>query len=132
MLRLVLRESRSRPDRCWLSGRISAASVPEGAGPPAQIGTVSRTSGSCPTARSRRTSRSRSPWIGSRGTTIAKVVPETLALVGLGGKEKRYPMSCPGAKQQRVAIARAFVNRPIISWPTNRPENLDPTTSWAS
>jgi spermidine/putrescine transport system ATP-binding protein len=56
------------------------------------------------------------------GLRIAKVsedeiktrVLDSLALVGLGGYEKRRVHQLSGGQQQRVAIARAVVNRPQV------------------
>lgn len=67
--------------------------------------------------------------IGRSTREIRRVVPETLELVGLDGKERRLPDELSGGEQQRVAVARAFVNRPKILIADEPTGNLDPSTS---
>jgi len=67
--------------------------------------------------------------IGKPSRVIRQVVPETLRLVGLEGKENRLNEELSGGEQQRVAIARAFVNRPKILIADEPTGNLDPETS---
>ena len=67
--------------------------------------------------------------IGRPSAHIRKVVPEVIDLVGLAGKENRFPDELSGGEQQRVAVARAFVNRPMILIADEPTGNLDPATS---
>jgi iron(III) transport system ATP-binding protein len=57
-------------------------------------------------------------WIGDR-------IHEAIALVGLEGKEHRYPHELSGGQQQRVALARALAPRPNLILLDEPLSNLD-------
>ena len=130
LLRLVLKEERATSGTVHVAGRdlatLSSWKVPQLR---RQIGTVFQDFRLLPNKTVTQNVAFALQVIGKPRHTIAQVVPETLELVGLEGKGKRYPHELSGGEQQRVAIARAFVNRPSIVLADEPTGNLDPTTS---
>lgn len=129
-LRLVLREERPTAGRIYVAGRdlstLSTWKVPHLR---RRIGVVFQDFRLLPTKTVFENVAFALQVIGKPRHHILTTVPDTLELVGLGGKEKRLPHELSGGEQQRVAIARAFVNRPSILLADEPTGNLDPTTS---
>jgi cell division transport system ATP-binding protein len=129
-LRLVLREDRPTDGQIFVAGRDLATlrqwKVPELR---RQIGVVFQDFRLLPNKTVFDNVAFALQVLGRSRHDIMRTVPETLDLVGLEGKDKRYPHELSGGEQQRVAIARAFVNRPSILLADEPTGNLDPSTS---
>ena len=57
---------------------------------------------------------------------MARIIPETLELVGLAGFESRSPLGLSGGQQQRLAIAAVLAMSPKILIMDEPTSNLDP------
>jgi cell division transport system ATP-binding protein len=129
-LRLVLREARPTRGRVYVGGkelnRLAGWKVPHLR---RSIGTVFQDFRLLPNKTVSENVGFALQVIGKPRSHIAKVVPETLEMVGLDGKGGRMPDELSGGEQQRVAIARAFVNRPRLLIADEPTGNLDPNTS---
>jgi cell division transport system ATP-binding protein len=129
-LRLILREQRPTKGKVFVAGRevakLHSWKIPAMR---RQIGTVFQDFRLLPNKTVTENVAFALQVIGKPASTIRRVVPEVLELVGLEGKGGRLPEELSGGEQQRVAIARAFVNRPMILIADEPTGNLDPATS---
>jgi cell division transport system ATP-binding protein len=129
-LRLILREQRSSKGKVFVAGRelnkLHSWKIPAMR---REIGTVFQDFRLLPNKTVAENVAFALQVIGKPSSTIKRVVPEVLDLVGLDGKGGRLPDELSGGEQQRVAIARAFVNRPKILIADEPTGNLDPATS---
>ena len=67
--------------------------------------------------------------VGASSKEIRSRIPYVLELVGLSGKEDRYPDELSGGEQQRVAIARALAHRPKVIFADEPTAELDTATA---
>lgn len=129
-LRLILREYRPSKGTLYVAGKnLSALNQWKVPALRRQIGTVFQDFRLLPGKTVYENVAFALQVIGKPSKVIRKLVPETLELVGLQGKEQRLNEELSGGEQQRVAIARAFVNRPKILIADEPTGNLDPETS---
>lgn len=68
--------------------------------------------------------------VGRRTEDIRNEVPKILEIVGLKGKEDKYPRQLSGGEKQKVSMARAIINNPDVIVADEPTGNLDPATSW--
>lgn len=129
-LQLVLREQRATGGAVWVLGQdvsqLSKWRVPKLR---RQIGTVFQDFRLLPSKTVYENIALTMEVIGKPRHAIAAAVPDVIDLVGLQGKEKRFPSELSGGEEQRVAIARAMVNRPPLLLADEPTGNLDPETS---
>jgi cell division transport system ATP-binding protein len=129
LLRLLNREERPERGQVWVAGR-NIVEMPPGRVPYLRrnIGNVFQDYKLLPNKTVFENVAFAQEVIGRPKNEIRQQVPTVLELVGLSGKEERFPHQLSGGEQQRVSVARAFVNRPLILLADEPTGNLDPAT----
>jgi cell division transport system ATP-binding protein len=129
-LRLILREQRPSTGKVFVAGRelnkLHSWKIPAMR---RQIGTVFQDFRLLPNKNVTDNVAFALQVIGKPASTIKRVVPEVLELVGLGGKGERLPEELSGGEQQRVAIARAVIHEPKLVLADEPTGNLDAETA---
>jgi cell division transport system ATP-binding protein len=130
LLRLLLREERATSGLVTIDG-VDLAAIPDRRVPLLRrtIGCVFQDFRLLPDRTVARNVAFALDVVGRPRHVVRTVVPEVLGLVGLAGKESRYPDELSGGEQQRVAVARAMVGRPRVLLADEPTGNLDPATS---
>jgi cell division transport system ATP-binding protein len=67
---------------------------------------------------------------GEKESSIKEKTAEIMKLVGLTGKENRFPQELSGGEIQRVAIARAVIGNPEVILADEPTADLDVSTGW--
>lgn len=129
MLRLLNREERPERGAVWVAGR-NIVDMPPSRVPHLRrnIGNIFQDYKLLPNKTVFENVAFAQEVIGRPRHVIRQQVPAVLELVGLQGKEDRFPNQLSGGEQQRVSVARAFVNRPLIMLADEPTGNLDPAT----
>jgi cell division transport system ATP-binding protein len=129
LLRLLNRQDRPEQGAVWVAGR-NIVDMPSGRVPQLRrnIGNIFQDFKLLPNKTVFENVAFAQEVIGRPKHVIGQQVPAVLDLVGLAGKEERFPHQLSGGEQQRVSVARAFVNRPLIMLADEPTGNLDPAT----
>ena len=130
LLKLLLAEERATSGKIviggWYITRIGRSQVPFLR---RQIGVVYQDFKLLPKKRAAENIAFALEVAGEPRRRIREVVPQVIKIVGLEGKEDRYPHQLSGGEQQRVAIARALVHRPKVLVADEPTGNLDAITA---